>query len=206
MVNIYLINLEEIRKISKEYGITHFPKRYEKMENMKHEDDKARCFGAGALMYSVLELEDKDIFFGENGKPYSNNAFFNLSHSGDFVALATSSCEIGVDIEALHLYDERVAKRMFTQKENAWVIEDKDNRFSAMWCRKESVMKYTGKGLSLLASSFDTSPAFFGNPISVDEENLYIKSLDYYGYSMAICQNQPIDDVKIHELTYNDIN
>lgn len=79
---------------------------------------------------------------------------FNLSHSGDWIVLATApGCEVGVDIEnvdptfpALEIADE-----FFLPAERKWIGAGKDPtpRFFQLWTAKEALMKATGEGMVL---------------------------------------------------------
>ena len=108
----------------------------------------------------------------------AGDVFFNLSHSGTKVALGISDKEIGVDIERERNFKESLIKRVFSEeerklaekmgkeklmKENA---ENDDSEktalneaYTALWTAKESIMKYTGKGIALLPEKIELSEA-----------------------------------------------
>jgi len=124
--------------------------------------DQARCLVAGLLLRMVCGVtEDSQLILGENGKPYlkNNPLYFNISHAGDYVVLATAESEIGVDIEKITPYDDTVAARCFTSAEQKWIQEQgNDEAFFYLWTAKESIMKGSGQGLSLPPETFCVLP------------------------------------------------
>jgi 4'-phosphopantetheinyl transferase len=106
---------------------------------------------------------------GPHGKPHLAHGAppFNLSHSGDFAAIAVSpGPEVGIDIERI---DPRratadLAARCFTPVENAALAatpegEPRTAAFFRIWSRKEAVIKALGEGLTCPLDSFDVSAA-----------------------------------------------
>ncbi|MDR3320659.1 MAG: 4'-phosphopantetheinyl transferase superfamily protein [Desulfovibrio sp.] len=113
-------------------------------------------------MRSCLNLDDEMLKFGTAGKPCAKIEklpFFNLSHAGDYVVLATAQNEVGVDIEPVHAYEDAVAERCLTPEEHAWRKRRGGKwAFYKLWTAKESVMKATGKGFTLPPESFCILP------------------------------------------------
>ena len=77
---------------------------------------------------------------------------FNLSHSGDCIAIAVSDCEVGVDIEHVRpmpQFDE-VARYVFHPDELRWRARQPDplRAFFRLWTLKEALLKATGTGFS----------------------------------------------------------
>jgi 4'-phosphopantetheinyl transferase len=134
--------------------------RKKRIEAYMRAEDKARCLAAGILLRQVCGVtDDSQLCQGKNGKPYLKDSVlhFNLSHSGDYVVLATADREVGVDIEKVELYSEAVANRCFTPAEREWMGGDADS-FYRLWTAKESVMKASGLGFSLSPESFSVLP------------------------------------------------
>jgi 4'-phosphopantetheinyl transferase len=125
-------------------------------------EDKARCLLAGLLMRKLCGIIDESqLIYGENGKPYlkDGNKYFNISHSGNYVILALSEKEVGIDIEKIDTHPDKVAVRCFTTEECEWMRqEESDEAFYKLWTAKESVMKATGLGFSLSPGSFCVLP------------------------------------------------
>ena len=57
---------------------------------------------------------------------------------------------IGVDIEKLRSYDERIAERFFSKEEQEYLkhTDEKDENFTRIWTSKEAYGKFTGKGIT----------------------------------------------------------
>lgn len=106
--------------------------------------------------------------------------FFNISHSGDFVALAVSDNEVGCDIQEIRPYNEKVARRNYCEKERALIeaCEDKDDVFIRMWALKESILKFTGKGISGGLSTYDFSPYIKEESFEAFGVNFYIVKME----------------------------
>ncbi|MCS6794951.1 MAG: 4'-phosphopantetheinyl transferase superfamily protein [Raineya sp.] len=94
-------------------------------------------------------LEYSPIQKTELGKPFLPNAFWQISiaHSFPFVAIALHKEAIGIDIEQRKAKIQKVATRVFAEKELFWA---KDNLYilTQLWTAKEAIYKaYSLKGL-----------------------------------------------------------
>lgn len=197
MIKVYLLNINS--DFNPEQYFVHFTQREKNARRFAKYEDVLRSYGAGVLLWRVLGLEDCDIEYGKNGKPYSKktNLHFNISHSGEWVALAVGENEIGVDIECSGIGNEKLAKRVFTPLEQSWLKENEKHAFEHLWTLKEAVMKQLGTGLSLGAQSFDVL-AFLNNGfIIVNDKKLYAKTKFIDGYAISVCTTNPIPDFEI---------
>ncbi len=138
--------------------------RKPKMQRYVREADRLRCMVGWLLVqYALGEVALTTPMLTENGKPYYNHCpHFNISHSGNYVAVALSNHEVGVDVEEITPYPLGVAEKCFTPQEVDWIkhcqkqdIAHGTNAFYAVWTAKESIMKATGLGFSLPPSGFD---------------------------------------------------
>lgn len=111
------------------------------IKKYRNDQDKIRSLVAHLIVYN---------FFGgninyqyNNGKAYNINddVYFSISHSGDYVAVAFSEHEIGIDIERIGLIDNSM-KDMFCSK----IDLDNFNDPTEVWCLKESYFKKNGIG------------------------------------------------------------
>lgn len=122
----------------------------------KHQQGQAEC----ALSYLLLckGLREKGITaqptfeYGENGKPTLKEfpeIHFNISHCKAGVACAISECAVGVDIEVLGRYSERLAQYTMNAKELEEISNapDRDVAFTRLWTMKEATMKLIGEGI-----------------------------------------------------------
>lgn len=95
------------------------------------------------------------------GKPHCSNRedlFFNIAHSGQWVAAAFDSEIIGIDVEYMRDIDIAIAKRFFSNREYEDLIakdaQQQQAFFYDLWTLKESYIKAEGKGLSISLDSF----------------------------------------------------
>lgn len=141
--------------------------RRAKADWYRRKEDALRSLAAGALLQWAVKLELGLASFTveqmPGGKPYIPEAadfHYNLSHSADWVVLAWSQTEIGVDVQQMRTDSDpqRIAARFFTPREQAWVFENEEaslQRFYRIWTGKESYLKYLGTGLQKALNSFD---------------------------------------------------
>ena len=108
----------------------------------------------------------------EQGKPYLTNSpfpiYFNLSHSGNFAALAVSTAgEIGIDIETIRTRNFlAIAERYYHADELKQLLATpeakREQLFFKLWTLKEAFFKATGGGISsgLDKAVFDLSDTY----------------------------------------------
>lgn len=108
---------------------------------------------------------------GTFGKPKLKNSdhfAFNLSHSGDWAALATVEAlnsatqpEVGIDLEMVSMRSVMdLAKRFFSFREwqSLYLCSDSAQRnrlFTKLWTRKEACLKLWGTGIHTSLRSFE---------------------------------------------------
>lgn len=88
-----------------------------------------------------------EYVYTPEGKPKLKNIKyeFNLSHSGDYVALAVGKNAVGIDIQELERrLDVNIAEKYFHPCERG-ITEKKD--FYRLWTRKEAYAKLKGESL-----------------------------------------------------------
>lgn len=184
-------------------GIEHLlPARRKRMERYLQEEDRARCLVAGLMLrYALGEGYGERLAFGPNGKPYLNDGslFFNLSHAGEYVAMALSAYEVGVDIERVLPYSASVAKKCFTAEERAWLKDrNEDRAFYSLWTGKESVMKATGLGFSMPPEHFHVLPVLDG-PHSIGGKTWYLQwhSMEHHEICVAGAAEETMQIISI---------
>ena len=117
-----------------------------------------------------------------NGKPYSQDDegfCFSISHSKGHVAVAVCESDIGIDIEKLRVADVRLPNRIFSAAELLFLngSRNKTKAFLEVWTRKESIVKFTGSGLSGIskADSF------------ADDWRNFVHSIEFDGCIITVC-------------------
>ena len=110
----------------------------------------------------ILGLSNRQLEFSVNkyGKPYlinSPHVHFNISHSGYYIALVLADKPVGIDIELIKDIELNIYERFFAADEATYIMYPDSQslqRFFEIWTKKESRIKWEGKGLSKPLSSF----------------------------------------------------
>lgn len=154
LLNNYYFDLKELENLLSADEI-------ERAYRFKFEKDRQRFIAARGLLRKMLgrylSREPKQLIFhyGEHGKPFVENIFFNLSHSATTALFAFSTdFEVGIDLESIderHRVDE-LAKRFFAKQEYDQLQQltgvEKTQAFFSAWACKEAFLKALGAGLS----------------------------------------------------------
>ena len=171
------------------------------MQSYHLEADRLRALAGGLLLEQVLKGREPQ--FTESGKPYLRGGpFFNISHSGDFAALAVSGASpVGIDIQ-LQQHKKKdlngLSKCVYHSAELAFFLKNPTpSRFYDLWTLKESYVKMLGTGFSkaakeysvIPASGFDKSPERFS--VCVQGEACFFQTFNFLqGYSLSVCSQK----------------
>ncbi len=85
------------------------------------------------------------------------NLDFNISHSGDYVALVVGGSRAGIDVEMIKPIDFNMAEDCFHDREIEYLFsrpQGRQERFFRIWTLKESFIKAIGHGLSYPLKNF----------------------------------------------------
>ena len=138
------------------------------------------------------------VYYSSRGKPLSKSKFFNISHSKGVAVLATSSKDLGVDLEVIRPVDKKL-KEYVTNKEEKKYITD-DESFFKIWTNKESLLKCLGMGIK---SKMDKVPALpFDNVKYYDDKYVYSKTIVYKNMVITVARmsDEPFE-IEIKEET-----
>lgn len=139
------------------------------LANMAPQGARSASWLAGrTLLASALSPSPlPEIIVGEQGKPAFVDAYpfwFNLSHSGDDIALLLSDeGEVGCDIEVIRPHEnwQALANAVFSVAEHAELErEDPEAKLAAfwrIWTRKEAIVKQRGGSAWQIVSIDSTS-------------------------------------------------
>jgi 4'-phosphopantetheinyl transferase len=170
------------------------------------------------ILSQKLGIKSKAIIFNksENGKPFleNRNAHFNLSHSGNWVVLALSKSEVGIDVELIRPVNYRIAERFFSPAEVRLLNTRKDNDkldyFFDLWTLKESYLKLIGTGLTRSLNSF--SIYHHHDEIRMKETGRTNNAAIFFrqypleeGYKLSVCSYDKTFAKKIEWITVDDI-
>ncbi len=113
------------------------------------------------LLEGIVSPLPLQVAYASKGKPYIRHVpwHYNLSHSGDYAALAISDVPVGIDIQQKRAYKDSLVERFFSEAETAayesLLSTDaqehntvRETFFYTLWCRKEAYGKLLGTGLT----------------------------------------------------------
>ena len=175
MLRIYFYRINETELDAKrERALSVLPLwRVEKYSRMIPRSGKLLSLAAGLLLRHGLldtlgtELKELEIAFNRHEKPCLTGkmlegkgqfdpVYFNLSHAGEYVALAVSDIQVGIDIETKQDPGHGVAEHVFNEEEREAMkaSEDPERYFTRLWTRKEAYVKCTGTGITVPLNEF----------------------------------------------------
>lgn len=162
-------------------------------------------------------ISNETLTFSVNefGKPMlegMSDCHFNISHSGEWIVVATDRHPIGVDVEEIRPIDFGVAKRFYSNEEYETLLGKPENQqldfFYSVWTLKESYIKALGHGLNHPLNVFT---------IRLEQEIQLVRDQetvsDYYfktyaidpNYRLAVCANSNVFADSVHIKNINDI-
>ena len=124
------------------------------------------------------------------GKPYiiGSKDYFNVSHSGKYVAIAYSNYPIGIDIERQRKWITKSIAKEICSKSELFDLKNTPNfseHFIKLWVLKESYLKATGLGFL----SDEPIPSFhvIGTEVysNVNKASFILEEVE--NYFMSIC-------------------
>lgn len=159
------------------------------------QDKKSTIVGEGAaklMLAKKLHTSPAAIVFHKqtNGKPFTDSCFFNISHSNGTVAVAVNETEIGIDIEKIRDFDERIIDRVCTENEKQFILsaetaETKNERFFIIWTLKEAYFKCIGTGIT--ADLKSVAFTIKDGEVTLNQEHFTaVVSADYKGYILSV--------------------
>lgn len=109
------------------------------------------CILADILKRDYNIEECPEILRDEMGKPYLKDSalHFNVSHSGEYLAVAVSESPVGIDIQETKMIRDGMYRKVVRPQENALIGDDRQKDFLRLWTLKESFVKAEGKGLRI---------------------------------------------------------
>ena len=132
--------------------------RKEKVESLKDKEARKRTVAGEMLAKQMLSEksgkreEDIVIEIGENGKPYSDLMHFGISHTENLVVCTVAENRVGIDIEKIRPYSDKLAKRITNDKEYEYINKSAE-KLIEIWTLKEAIIKRDGKGIASIKST-----------------------------------------------------
>ena len=130
------------------------------------------------------------------GKPFFSMVYpdlhFSLSHSGAYGACAFARQPVGLDMQIHTNCDgAKIAKRFFHPEEQAYLAQQGQAAFFAVWVAKESYVKYTGEGISGGFGQFAVADA---NGLKYAIDGVCFRHWPVIpGYSLCLCAREAKD-------------
>ncbi|WP_220788111.1 4'-phosphopantetheinyl transferase family protein, partial [Bacillus paramobilis] len=182
----------------------------QEIDAFRQKEDKQRSLLSNDMLMKLLTASTQqkvEIQKNKYGKKYltSNEIFFNISHSGNWILIGISNYTLGVDIERIEILDFISLSTFFSKPEQDY-LKSVDtprlkNEFYRIWTANESYVKFLGKGLSIPLNSFVVPLTKNDNLVlnlSRDSrENSKIQSFFLEDYSISIC-SQKLDYLSFH--------
>ena len=194
IVKLYVIDIELAYRHKKTLLESVSEAQKTKALKFKNEPDQIRSLASSYLMN---KLSKEPLQFSDMGKPfYQNGPYFNVSHSGQYIVMAVSNKEVGVDIEENNDKDMSALIRIFNEAEAKMIKEHAD--FYYLWCAKESLIKCIGSSVSKIKEV----PALpFNGVKSFKGQDYYCKTFieDKHIISITRMGNEPFD-IKIEKV------
>jgi 4'-phosphopantetheinyl transferase len=132
-----------------------------------------------------------------NGKPVllsHPEIHFNISHSGQWVVVAFSSSQVGVDVEKIRKVNLNIARRFFSEEENRALFSLPANKqtdyFFDLWTLKESFLKALGTGLTKPLKSFTVMRSGETYRLSGSDAGRHFRMKQLHidrGYKLSVC-------------------
>ncbi|OQK17073.1 hypothetical protein AU255_04015 [Methyloprofundus sedimenti] len=155
---------------------------------------------------AAADLRIEKTEFGKPFLPGTPDLSFNMSHSGDILAVAISwQCQLGVDVECYKPRNawEGLVKKCFAPEEaDFWYSLDKAERshaFYQFWVKKEAFVKAVGKGITLGLDQCVVNPEDFTSFLRVpelaclaDKWRIYTLNLSENEFGAVVCDSENI--------------
>lgn len=168
MLRVYLLHTDELKDLAVNEELFS-AQRKEKIERMKHEDDKQLSRAVELLLIYGLKQIDPQISLPlpvrveESGNLLLEGIqpplFFNLSHAKEYAACAISDQPVGIDVECVKTRDVLHMEKILHPTEASILgfvtnPEEKKKFFYECWVTKESYLKNLGCGLRVRPNEF----------------------------------------------------
>lgn len=101
---------------------------------------------ASRLLLAACRLPEPH--YAPSGKPLTDEYGISISHSADYVGLALSRHQIGLDIQQPVEKIRRVSLKYCSPMELDWAASNPNEelrRLTVIWCAKEAIFKYWGE-------------------------------------------------------------
>ena len=194
MTKVYVFDFSNFSNIENDTLYFSFLTQTEKecAKKKKNELIKRQYIYSRVLLKYVISVNGfqyGEMTKNKNGKPYFEGApFFNISHSGNIVAVAISDKEVGVDVQKETVVSKKVMDKFFSEEEREY-IKKGEITAASLWSVKESIFKYNGTGI---VSDINMPEILIekGNIILKNKIGLFVKNICKNGYYISVCAEE----------------
>ncbi len=136
---------------------------FKRLDCKKSGSAEGKALLSSALAQHGIDYAAEEKYKNEYGKEFLcfHALYYNISHTETLVCAAVSDADIGVDCETLREFSDhkKIAKRFFAEAEFLQTEKSSDplREFFTVWTKKESYVKYLGKGFAVPFPSFDVN-------------------------------------------------
>jgi len=140
------------------------PEKQERIKKFRLFQDARNCLLGDILsrveICRATGFNNRQLKFTVNnfGKPLlisCPDIHYNISHSRDYIACVIADKPVGIDVEVIKPINLKIAERFFSPDETSYIMAgEKALRFYEVWTKKESHVKWEGKGLNKPLASF----------------------------------------------------
>lgn len=133
-----------------------------------------------AAATELLNMGVSGLRYDQN-KPFADNCFVSVSHSGDMVAVCKSDIPVGIDIEKIDDTRDftKIAKRYFFGKEKEFFEKSPTaDTFYEIWTKKEAYSKIDGQGVIEIQKGIDV--------LSIENHQFQTEKVNEY--ILTICE------------------
>ena len=199
-VEVWWGRIEQVRE---EYADDLDPVEVQRMDAYVRADDSARFLLGCTMVRRVLarrsSLPAASISLdrtcpqcgGPHGKVRADGVELSVTHAGDLVGVAVGDAPLGLDVEQVDptIDVDGLARLSLSEQERAALPRDdpgtRARAFTALWTRKEAVVKATGDGLRTDLRTITGPPAGFHlMDLTVDRD---------YAAALAVISPEPPD-------------
>ncbi|MBR3647064.1 MAG: 4'-phosphopantetheinyl transferase superfamily protein [Paludibacteraceae bacterium] len=133
--------------------------RREEALRYQHTHGRFCCLQSYAMLLELigavsptLDYTLPEFVFNEHGKPFIPNRYnlqFSISHTKNAIAVALSSQPVGIDVEQIRSASPALIEKTMNAAEQQQIARSAhpDATFTALWTRKEAVLKLLGTGI-----------------------------------------------------------
>lgn len=178
--------------------------RQERMNKLKNGMPARLSLGAGLLLRMAMERngladQKENIKYGKYGKPYLEGIdfHFSLSHSGEYAVCAYSDRPIGADLQRIKDKIPDHTNKILSEAEKGYLESrmghERTIDFYRLWSRKESLLKWDGRGLGLPMQELSfIRQNMWSEQFVFEEKTLWFREFDvlFPKYTLCVCSEK----------------